>query len=225
MRGRNGFWVQVDMMHRFKTLFTILVTALATSAFWIIAYNSAGASASAAAPAEAVADLPPGKAVTATVEGPVQLVVAPSGLAIPVAGKSVRDLIDTYTQSRSGGARVHNAIDIMADRGTAVVAAAPGTVEKLFFSRGGGGISAYVRSEDRQWIYYYAHLDAYAPGLAEGRRLRQGDPIGTVGSTGNADPAGPHLHFAVHRVAQGERWHHGTPVNPYPLLAATSPSR
>ncbi|HEY0115031.1 MAG TPA: M23 family metallopeptidase, partial [Allosphingosinicella sp.] len=171
------------------------------------------------------ADLPPGQAVTATIEGPAQLVVAPSGLAIPVGGKTARDLVDTYTQSRSGGARVHNAIDIMADRGTPVIAAAPGTVEKLFFSRGGGGISAYVRSEDGQWVYYYAHLDAYAPGLAEGQKVTRGQAIGTVGSTGNANPAGPHLHFAVNRMAPGEKWYQGTPVNPYPMLAGNAPAR
>ena len=75
-------------------------------------------------------------------------------------------------------------------------------VEKLFFSDGGGGITAYVRSPDRQWIYYYAHLQAYAPGLREGQRVARGDRIGLVGSTGNANPEGPHLHFAVHRMAR-----------------------
>lgn len=212
-------------MQRLQFFATIVVTAMITSLFWIVAYNAAGSGTAATAAAEVVADLPPGQAVTATIEGPAQLVVAPSGLAIPVAGKTARDLVDTYTQSRSGGARVHNAIDIMADRGTPVVAAAPGTVEKLYFSQGGGGISAYVRSEDGQWIYYYAHLDAYAPGLKEGQKVRQGDPIGTVGSTGNANPAGPHLHFAVNRMAAGERWWQGTPVNPYPLLAGNAPAR
>jgi murein DD-endopeptidase MepM/ murein hydrolase activator NlpD len=147
------------------------------------------------------------------------LVVAPSGLAIPVAGVRPEQLTDTYTQSRAGGARVHNAIDIMAPRGTPVVAAAEGTVEKLYFSNGGGGITAYVRSPDGQWMHYYAHLDAYAPELREGMRIRRGDPIGTVGSTGNASPDGPHLHYAIYRMGPGERWWQGTPVNPYPQLA------
>jgi murein DD-endopeptidase MepM/ murein hydrolase activator NlpD len=211
---------------RLKIPFTIVVTFLVTSAFWIVVYNGAGGGGASQGPtAEVVANLPPGKTVTATIEGPAKIVVAPSGLAIPVAGKTVQDLVDTYTQSRGGGARVHNAIDIMADRGTPVVAAAPGTVEKLFFSQGGGGISAYVRSEDGNWIYYYAHLDAYAPGLAEGQKVTRGQAIGTVGFTGNANPAGPHLHFAVNKMAQGEDWHEGTPVNPYPLLAGTPAGR
>ncbi len=203
-----------------RTIAVVIVTALVTSLFWIIVYNGAGGTASEqpSDAAEIVADLPPGKTVTATTGNDGRLVIAPSGLAIPVAGKTSGDLVDTYTASRSGGARVHNAIDIMADRGTPVIAAAPGTVEKLYFSEGGGGISAYVRSDDSQWIYYYAHLDAYAPGLAEGQRVARGAPIGTVGSTGNASPEGPHLHFAVHQMAPGEQWHEGTPVNPYPLL-------
>jgi murein DD-endopeptidase MepM/ murein hydrolase activator NlpD len=147
------------------------------------------------------------------------VVVAPSGLAIPVAGIRPDDLVDTFTQARAGGARVHDAIDIMAPQGALVVAAAPGTVEKLFYSKGGGGISAYVRSSDRRWSYYYAHLQSYAPGLKEGHVVRRGDSIGLVGYTGNASPDGPHLHFAVNRMTDGDRWYDGTPINPYPLLA------
>ena len=156
----------------------------------------------------------PRRAVTQT----APLVVASSGLAIPVAGIAASELTDTYTASRGGGSRVHNAIDIMAPRGTPVVAATEGTVEKLFFSRGGGGITAYVRSPDGRWLHYYAHLDAYAPGLREGQRLRRGDPIGTVGISGNASPSGPHLHYAIYRMSPGERWWQGSPINPYPQL-------
>jgi len=146
--------------------------------------------------------------------------VGPSGLAIPVAGVKPDKLLDTYTQARAGGARAHDAIDIMAPTGTPVIAAAPGRVEKLFFSKGGGGISAYIRSDDGRWTYYYAHLSAYAPGLREGKRLLRGAPVGYVGFTGNASPAGPHLHFAINRMAPGEKWYQGTPINPYPLLAS-----
>jgi murein DD-endopeptidase MepM/ murein hydrolase activator NlpD len=151
--------------------------------------------------------------------------VGPAGLAIPVAGVKQGELIDTYTQARAGGARVHDAIDIMAPTGTPVIAAAPGRVEKLFFSEGGGGISAYIRTDDNLWTYYYAHLSAYAPGLHEGQRLLRGAPVGYVGFTGNANPAGPHLHFAINRMAPGEKWYQGTPINPYPLLAGNSARR
>jgi murein DD-endopeptidase MepM/ murein hydrolase activator NlpD len=150
---------------------------------------------------------------------PGSLTFSSSGLALPVVGIAAADLADTYAQSRGGGSRVHNAIDIMAPRGTPVVSASDGHVEKLYFSRGGGGITAYVRSPDGLWLHYYAHLDAYAPGLREGQRIRRGDPIGTVGISGNASPSGPHLHYAIYRMSPGERWWQGAPVNPYPLLA------
>ena len=200
---RFGIWTIVVV--------TALISSALTSAFWLVAFNRGPVGVP--EPRQAEAQPTPKKA---------ELEIGPSGLAIPVAGIKPEALADTYTQSRSGG-RVHNAIDIMAPHGTPVVAAAEGTVEKLFFSQGGGGITAYVRSPDNKWIYYYAHLDGYEPGLKEGQKVRRGDPLGTVGSTGNADPAGPHLHFAIHRMAEGEDWHGGDPINPYPLLAGKGP--
>ena len=196
-------------------LLTAIVTAALTSAFWLIAFN--------AGRGDAPADR--GKVITQTAEPgtPPDLVLGPSGLAVPVQGVSTRELVDTFTQARAGGSRVHDAIDIMAPAGTPVIAAAEGTVEKLFFSRGGGGITVYVRSPDRRWVYYYAHLQEYAPGLAEGQRVERGQMLGRVGSTGNASPDGPHLHFAVQRTDPDDDWHGGTPVNPYPLLAGRAP--
>lgn len=138
-------------------------------------------------------------------------------LLIPVAGMPPGALVDTFTQSRADGARAHDAIDIMAARGSAVLAVADGRIERLFSSVE-GGLTIYQRSTDGRRIYYYAHLDAYAPGLAEGQAVRRGQKIATVGNSGNADPAAPHLHFAVHDMARGEKWHGGRPVNPYPLL-------
>ncbi len=160
--------------------------------------------------------------------GPVAIptvTVGPAGLAIPVAGIGPKELVDTFTQARAGGARVHDAIDIMAATGTPVVSVAPGTVEKLYYSKGGGGTSVYARSDDGRWTYYYAHLSAYAPGLREGQRLRRGTPVGYVGFSGNANPAGPHLHFAINRMAPGDKWYQGSPINPYPLLAGKTASR
>lgn len=138
-------------------------------------------------------------------------------LMIPVIGVTPSMLSDTFTQSRAGGDRRHDAIDIPAPTGTPVIAAAPGRIEQLFRSEDGGN-TVYVRSRDGRLIYYYAHLRGYARGLREGSRVERGTPLGTVGSTGNADRAAPHLHFAVHRMARGERWWGGRPVNPYPLL-------
>ena len=200
-------------MERLRTFVIVLVTAIVTcaltSAFWFMAYSGVSVSTSTTGPVASPPADPTPRA---------DLVLGPTGVAIPVAGVKAGELQDTYTQSRSGGARVHNAIDIMAPNGTPVIAAAPGTVEKLYNSQGGGGITAYVRSPDGKWMYYYAHLQAYAPGLREGQVVKQGDAIGTVGATGNANPAGPHLHFAINRMAEGEKWYDGTPINPYPLL-------
>jgi len=151
--------------------------------------------------------------------------VSPAGLMMPVQGIAPTRIVDTYSAARAGGARVHNALDIMAPRGSLVIAAAEGTVERLHYSAGGGGITAYVRSPDGQWMYYYAHLDSYAPGLAVGQRLSRGDAIGRVGSTGNANAAWPHLHFAIHRMTARDRWYQGAPVNPFPLLAANGRAR
>jgi murein DD-endopeptidase MepM/ murein hydrolase activator NlpD len=204
-----------------RTLGTILVTAVLTSAFWIFYYNVRNAPPVALAGEKTTISPSSGPPVTVA-EG---VTVGPAGLAIPVVGIKVKDLVDTFTQARAGGARRHDAIDIMAPIGRPVVSAAPGTVEKLFFSAGGGGTTVYVRSDDKRWMYYYAHLSAYAPGLHEGQRLLRGAPIGFVGTSGNADPAGPHLHFAINRMEPGERWWKGTAINPYPLLAAKPASR
>jgi peptidoglycan LD-endopeptidase LytH len=140
-----------------------------------------------------------------------------AGLIIPVAGVTRDQLTDSWGDARGGGARRHNAIDIMAPRGTPVIAAADGVVEKLFDSVNGGR-TIYVRSDDERTIYYYAHLDSYRRGLAEGLPVRTGDVIGTVGSTGSASDEAPHLHFEIKRMAEGEGWWQGREVNPYPLL-------
>jgi murein DD-endopeptidase MepM/ murein hydrolase activator NlpD len=146
----------------------------------------------------------------------------PAGFAIPVAGVRPEQLVDTFEDAR--GNRTHGALDIMAPRGTPVVAAAPGRVEKIFESRAGGH-TVYVRTDDGRWIQYYAHLDRYADGLSEGAHVSRGQLIGTVGSTGNANPEGPHLHFEVKRVEPGEKWYQGTGINPYPLLAGAPTAR
>ena len=139
-------------------------------------------------------------------------------LVMPVGGVRKSDLVDSYQDDRGGGTRTHEAIDIMADAGTPVYAAAPGIVEKLFWSDLGGN-TIYVRSPDKRVIYYYAHLNAYRRGLAEGQQVRAGEPLGTVGSTGDADPAAPHLHFSILNAQPSDNWSGGTPINPFPLLA------
>ncbi|WP_156679234.1 M23 family metallopeptidase [Sphingomonas profundi] len=154
----------------------------------------------------------------ATAKQPLALLV-PSGLAMPVAGVRPEQLSDTFDDPRGeGGTRGHGALDIMAARGTPVVAAADGTIEKIFESELGGH-TLYIRSPNGRTLYYYAHLDTYAPGVREGVDVRAGQRIGAVGSTGDASPEAPHLHFEIKRMAPGQPWHEGAPINPYPLLA------
>jgi murein DD-endopeptidase MepM/ murein hydrolase activator NlpD len=146
-------------------------------------------------------------------------------LIVPVAGVDRSQLRRDWGDARGGGARTHQGLDIMAPGGTPVLAAADGTVEKLFYSNGGGGITLYQRSSDGRWTYYYAHLAGYAANIAERQRLRAGQTIGYVGDTGNAGAGNTHLHFGIAAMAPGERWWQGTPVDPYPLLAGARAAR
>lgn len=141
----------------------------------------------------------------------------PSPLAMPVAGIDPSTIHDTFDEMRGGSTRRHDAIDILAARGTNVIATDDGIVKKLFTSVP-GGLTVYQFDPDQRYCYYYAHLDAYAPGLHEGQILRRGDLVGYVGTTGNAPKETPHLHFAVIRLDPDKRWWTGTPIDPYPLL-------
>jgi hypothetical protein len=134
---------------------------------------------------------------------------------MPVAGFDPRSLWGSFTEAR-GTTRAHEAVDLPAPRGTPVLAVADGIVQKLFTSVR-GGLTLYEFDLDGRYCYYYAHLDSYAPSILEGRFLRKGDVIGTVGSTGNANEKAPHLHFAVTLLGPEKKWWGGVPVDPYPL--------
>ncbi|MBK7470335.1 MAG: M23 family metallopeptidase [Betaproteobacteria bacterium] len=167
----------------------------------------------AAVPAVAQLQVP----VAPAAEPPAPMLLPPR-LLIPVAGVRASQLSDTYGDRR-GAARPHEALDIMAPRGTPVLAAADGKIVKLFDSKP-GGLTIYQFDPGETVAYYYAHLDRYAPGIAAGVQVKQGELIGYVGSTGNASPEGPHLHFAIFRLGPEKNWWQGTPINPYPLLAS-----
>src|SRR4051795_1523810 len=203
-----------------KVIGTALLTAVVTSFFWIWFYSSVSQQPAAVERSGSVVTVKPSQAPPVAVAE--QILIQPSGLAVPVVGIKPEQLTDTYDAARGAGRR-HDAIDIMAPEGTPVIAAADGKVEKLFNSVR-GGTTIYVRSPDQKWVYYYAHLSAYAPGLAEGQQVKRGQVIASVGHTGDANAAGPHLHFAINQMAPGERWWHGTPINPYPLLAGKKAS-
>ena len=137
-------------------------------------------------------------------------------LAMPVRGVERDDLHDSYSDAR--GSRSHEALDIMAPRGTPVVAVEDGRIAKLFTSKA-GGTTIYQFEPSETFCYYYAHLDRYAAGLQEGMTVKRGDVIGYVGSTGNAAPNAPHLHFAIFRLTPERQWWKGEPINPFPILS------
>jgi murein DD-endopeptidase MepM/ murein hydrolase activator NlpD len=208
-------------------LLTIAVTATVTSAAWIVAgglyfarEDGSPPLTSEESPADVAVRQQPGGSIPPPRATP-SAALAAGELIVPVAGVAASELSDTFTDDREGGDRLHEALDIMAPAGTPVVAAAPGTVERLFRSAAGGN-TVYVRSADRRTIHYYAHLQDYASGLREGQAVRQGQALGTVGATGNADAEAPHLHFAILRtIPEAEWWEPARAENPYPLLGGT----
>jgi peptidoglycan LD-endopeptidase LytH len=155
--------------------------------------------------------------------GPDELAALSAALAVPVAGVERWQLRDTYTEARGAG-RTHDAIDIAAPRGTPVLSATDGRLLRLFDSKP-GGLMVYATDPTERFILLYGHLDGYAPGLRDGIQLRRGQVIGYVGTTGNAPPDAPHLHFGILRGDPAVSWHEGVAVNPYPLLVPGGPSR
>jgi peptidoglycan LD-endopeptidase LytH len=137
-------------------------------------------------------------------------------LEIPVDDVDREDLRDTFTEAR--GSRSHEALDIIAPRHTKVRAVENGRIQKLFTSKA-GGLTIYEFDPTETFAYYYAHLDRYADGLREGQIVRRGDVIGYVGTTGNASPDAPHLHFAIFRLTPERQWWKGDAINPYPILS------
>ena len=138
------------------------------------------------------------------------------GVFIPVAGVTSSQLHDTFDEGRDGG-RVHRALDIMAPRGTPVLSADSGRVLRMSASTLGGN-TIYASDPLGRVVYYYAHLDGYQPGLAQGALLARGDTIGFVGTTGNAPKDTPHLHFQVMRMPPDGKYWDGDAINPYPLI-------
>jgi murein DD-endopeptidase MepM/ murein hydrolase activator NlpD len=137
-------------------------------------------------------------------------------LLIPVEGVARGKLRDNFDEGRPG--HKHEALDIMAPRGTPVLAVDDGRVTKLFKSVA-GGLTIYQFDPEQNFAYYYAHLDRYADGLRDGTPVTRGQVIGYVGTTGNAPPGAPHLHFTIFRLGPSKQWWKGTAVNPYPYLA------
>jgi murein DD-endopeptidase MepM/ murein hydrolase activator NlpD len=155
-------------------------------------------------------------------EGPPSMKAAPPAalagrsLEIPVEGVKPDQLVRSFEDRRSG-TRSHEAIDIVAPRNTPVRAVEDGKIARLFESKA-GGTTIYQFDPTEQFCYYYAHLQRYANGLHEGDTVKKGQVIGYVGTSGNAPPNTPHLHFAIFKLTAEKRWWEGTPIDPFDIL-------
>jgi len=158
----------------------------------------------------AAADLP------ATLQGDPVEDLRQRHLLLPVEGMTRAALHDSFDELRSGGVR-HEAIDILAPRNTPILAVEGGTVAKLFHSEA-GGITVYQFDPTNTYAYYYAHLERYAAGLANGDQVTRGQVLGFVGTSGNAPKDTPHLHFAIFKLTSAKQWWHGSPINPYAVF-------
>jgi peptidoglycan LD-endopeptidase LytH len=168
-------------------------------------------------------------AVTAADAGPsrtfgsaVEAELAAHDLILPVAGVSPDHLEDSFNAPREGG-REHHAIDIMAPRGTPVLAADNGRVLRVS-SNTLGGLTVYTIDRSGQFVYYYAHLEGYARGLKAGNIVFKGDTLGFVGTTGDAPDNVPHLHFQILRMPPNGKYWEGDPIDPFPLLSGRGAS-
>jgi murein DD-endopeptidase MepM/ murein hydrolase activator NlpD len=139
-------------------------------------------------------------------------------LRLPIDEADVAKMKGSFAERRGGGARGHEAVDILAPRNTPIHAVDEGTIAKLFTSAA-GGITVYQFDRSGEFCYYYAHLERYASGLRDGQAVERGQVIGYVGTTGNAPPNTPHLHFAVFELTEAKQWWNGTPIDPYLLFA------
>lgn len=166
--------------------------------------------------------IPANPATAGAASADVAALLRAKRLMVPVDGISPDRISDTFTARR--GQRIHSALDIMAPRGTRVLSVDAGKVWKIR-SNSLGGLTVYAIDASERFVYYYAHLDRYAEGLVEGQTVQPGDMIGYVGTTGNAPPNAPHLHFQLLLYRGNGRWWDGDPLNPRQYLARAGRAR
>jgi murein DD-endopeptidase MepM/ murein hydrolase activator NlpD len=149
-----------------------------------------------------------------------QAALGPPDLGLPFANFKLSDMLDTFNSARAGK-RKHEATDIIAPRGTPVLAVDDGNIVKLFWSVAGGR-TIYEFDPTEHFCYYYAHLDGYDVHIREGLNVHRGQVIGYVGTTGNAPANQPHLHFGITDIGRDRKWWGGTPIDPYPILRSSA---
>lgn len=175
-------------------------------------HDGGGPVATSGAPVEVVRPAAPPEPV---LDAPPAAELAGRDLMVPVEGVTKEQLTRSFADARDS--RQHEAIDIAAPRNAPVRAVESGTIARLFLSKS-GGITIYQFDPTGRFCYYYAHLDRYADGLAEGQDVRKGQIIGYVGVSGNAPDHAPHLHFAIFRLTEAKRWWEGTPIDPFDVF-------
>jgi murein DD-endopeptidase MepM/ murein hydrolase activator NlpD len=136
------------------------------------------------------------------------------GLRLPIDDANIEAMKGNFAERRDSGGRPHEAVDMLAPRNTLIRAVEDGTIAKLFTSQA-GGTTIYQYDPSGRFCYYYAHLERYADGLHDGQRVSQGEVIGYVGTSGNAPPNTPHLHFAVFELDAEKHWWKGRAIDPY----------
>lgn len=129
-------------------------------------------------------------------------------LAMPVQDVSKKQIANTWHAPRDAG-RLHEGQDIFAPQGTPVISATEGYIVNIGENSLGGQTVSVIGAGGR--VYYYAHLEAYAPHIAAGDHVTTQTLLGYVGTTGNAAGTPPHLHFGVYAP--------GGALNPLPLLS------
>jgi hypothetical protein len=137
-------------------------------------------------------------------------------ILVPVAGADMSKVEDSFSEPRDGD-RVHRAIDILAPRGTPILAADGGKILRMNTSPL-GGICMYTVGPLGRLVYYYAHMDRYNDAMTPGRIIQRGDTLGYVGTTGNAPKDTPHLHFQVMRWPADNKYWNGEPIDPFGAL-------
>jgi murein DD-endopeptidase MepM/ murein hydrolase activator NlpD len=123
----------------------------------------------------------------------------------PVSGASNKSIGSFYGDSRDGGKRAHEGIDIFAPKGTPVVAPTAGTISRVGTSNLGGKV-VWMQDGKRGHSYYFAHLDEQL--VKAGERVKQGDTLGLVGNTGNARYTPSHLHFGIYQARSKDPIHY-----------------
>ncbi len=199
--GLAGFWLHVAMSSRVVAAPMVTAPMMAPAA-------PAVAAGDATPPAARIPD------AVATIGVDPVADLRRRGLRMPLEGLDAKAMKGGFLQRRDRGSRPHEAVDLMAAESTPVRAVEEGTIAKLFNSKA-GGITIYQFDPTEHFCYYYAHLSRYAEHLAEGQHVSAGDVIGYVGSTGNASPGAPHLHFAIFQLTSDRHWWEGTPIDPY----------